>query len=130
APFPVELPRRLIELYTFRDDLVLDPFMGSGTTAIAALQTDRHFAGYETDEKYVEAALERIDEEKRRRERIDAPRDEPQAYLPAIPEPAPDSEDYQSRAVREGRAAKEIARAVLQDCGFDVADGRVIASGL
>ena len=45
APFPVELPRRLIELYTYRGDLVLDPFMGSGSTAVAALRTERHFVG-------------------------------------------------------------------------------------
>ena len=43
APFPVELPRRLIELYTYRGDLVLDPFMGSGSTAVAAVRTERHY---------------------------------------------------------------------------------------
>lgn len=47
APFPVELPLRLIKLYTFKGEVVLDPFMGSGTTAIAALMTERHFVGYE-----------------------------------------------------------------------------------
>src|SRR6202035_1528418 len=47
APFPVELPLRLIELYTFRDDLVLDPFMGSGTTAVAAVRSGRRYAGYD-----------------------------------------------------------------------------------
>ncbi|NIR40008.1 MAG: site-specific DNA-methyltransferase, partial [Actinobacteria bacterium] len=41
APFPVDLPRRLIELYTYRSDLVLDPFIGSGTTAVAAVETGR-----------------------------------------------------------------------------------------
>ena len=45
APFPVELPRRLIELYTYRGDLVLDPFMGSGSTALAAIRTERHYVG-------------------------------------------------------------------------------------
>jgi site-specific DNA-methyltransferase (adenine-specific) len=60
APFPVELPRRLIELYTFEGDVVLDPFMGSGTTALAALETGRHFVGYELDEAYVKIAWERI----------------------------------------------------------------------
>ena len=49
APFPVELPERLIELYTFEGDLVLDPFMGSGSTGVAAVQTGRHFVGYDTD---------------------------------------------------------------------------------
>ena len=46
APFPVELPQRLIELYTYRDDLVLDPFLGSGSTAVAAARTGRRWAGY------------------------------------------------------------------------------------
>lgn len=45
APFPIELPARLIELYTYREDLVLDPFAGSGTTAVAAVRGGRHFAG-------------------------------------------------------------------------------------
>lgn len=60
APFPIELPRRLIELYTFEGDVVLDPFMGSGTTALAALETRRHFVGYELDDAYVELARGRI----------------------------------------------------------------------
>jgi DNA modification methylase len=62
APFPVALPRRFIELYTYRGDLVLDPFLGSGTTAVAALQTGRRYVGYETDARYVEAARARIAE--------------------------------------------------------------------
>src|SRR6266545_4795175 len=60
APFPIELPRRLIELYTYRGDLVLDPFIGSGSTAIAALRTERHYIGFDTDEDYVELAERRI----------------------------------------------------------------------
>ena len=60
APFPVELPRRLIELYTFTGDLVLDPFIGSGSTAIAAIETGRHFIGYDTVAAYVDMARERI----------------------------------------------------------------------
>lgn len=60
APFPVELPLRLIKLYTFEGDVVLDPFMGSGTTAIAALQTNRYYIGYDIDEKYIELAEKRI----------------------------------------------------------------------
>lgn len=60
APFPVELPRRLIQLYTFEGEVVLDPFMGSGTTALAALETGRHFVGYEIDPRYVEMAQRRI----------------------------------------------------------------------
>jgi modification methylase len=62
APFPVELPRRLIQLYTFADEIILDPFMGSGQTAIAAAKSGRHFVGYEIDEKYIELANRRIQE--------------------------------------------------------------------
>ncbi len=61
APFPVELPYRLIQLYTFQGDVVLDPFMGSGTTAIAALKASRRYVGYETDETYLALAQQRID---------------------------------------------------------------------
>jgi site-specific DNA-methyltransferase (adenine-specific) len=60
APFPTELPRRLIELYTFAGDVILDPFLGSGSTAIAAVQAGRHYVGYETDAAYVELAERRI----------------------------------------------------------------------
>jgi DNA modification methylase len=60
APFPVELPKRLIEFYTYEGDIVLDPFMGSGSTAIAALETKRHFVGYEISEEYVNLANTRI----------------------------------------------------------------------
>ena len=62
APFPVELPRRLIELYTFAGEVVLDPFMGSGQTAIAALKTGRRYVGYEVSEEYAALAEKRIGE--------------------------------------------------------------------
>lgn len=62
APFPEELPRRLIELYTFREDVVLDPFCGSGTTCVAARGAARHFVGYEIDPGYVELARKRLED--------------------------------------------------------------------
>ncbi len=62
APFPVELPRRLIEFYSYKENVILDPFMGSGSTAIAALQSHRHFIGYEINKDYVSLANERIRE--------------------------------------------------------------------
>jgi DNA modification methylase len=64
APFPVELPHRLIQLYTFRDEVVLDPFCGSGSTCIAAIKAGRHYIGYDTQEEYVELAQRRIGEYK------------------------------------------------------------------
>jgi site-specific DNA-methyltransferase (adenine-specific) len=63
APFPVELPERLIELYTFAGDLVLDPFMGSGSTLVAASRTNRRYVGYDLDEGYVELARARVEDE-------------------------------------------------------------------
>jgi site-specific DNA-methyltransferase (adenine-specific) len=60
APFPVELPLRLIKLYTFEGEVVLDPFIGSGTTAIAALQTNRYYVGYDIEADYVKLAERRI----------------------------------------------------------------------
>lgn len=64
APFPQELPQRLIELYTFEGEVVLDPFMGSGQTALAALATGRDYVGYEQTAAYVELANKRIEESK------------------------------------------------------------------
>lgn len=61
APFPIELPYRLTQLFTFKDDIVLDPFMGSGTTAIAALKSNRFYIGYDLDPVYIELAEKRIE---------------------------------------------------------------------
>ncbi|HUV25970.1 MAG TPA: site-specific DNA-methyltransferase [Anaerolineales bacterium] len=60
APFPEELPRRLIQLYSYRGDVVLDPFAGSGTTCLVAALEERRYIGYEINEQYVELARERI----------------------------------------------------------------------
>jgi site-specific DNA-methyltransferase (adenine-specific) len=60
APFPEELPHRLIQLYTFKDDIVLDPFAGSGTTCLAAINDQRHYVAYETNPEYIELAEQRI----------------------------------------------------------------------
>ena len=65
APFPEELPRRCIELYTYSDEVVLDPFMGSGTTALAALNTGRKFVGFEISEDYRTLAQRRLSAETR-----------------------------------------------------------------
>lgn len=62
APFPVELPYRLLQLYTFEGEVILDPFMGSGQAAIAAIKTSRHYVGYEINEEYVKLAEKRIKE--------------------------------------------------------------------
>jgi site-specific DNA-methyltransferase (adenine-specific) len=60
APFPEELPHRLIQLYTFNGDVVLDPFCGSGSACLAALKDGRHYIGYDIETEYVELANQRI----------------------------------------------------------------------
>ena len=60
APFPVELPRRLINFYSYVEDLILDPFMGSGTTAVAAVKLGRCYVGYDAVPEYVELAERRV----------------------------------------------------------------------
>jgi len=63
APFPVELPKRFINLYSFKNDLILDPFIGSGSTAVAAKLLDRDYIGYELNPEYVKIAKNRLKNE-------------------------------------------------------------------
>ncbi|MDR1793285.1 MAG: site-specific DNA-methyltransferase [Bacteroidales bacterium] len=60
APFPEELPYRLIQLYSFKNDIILDPFMGSGTTAVSALKSDRKYVGYDISQEYIDIANKRL----------------------------------------------------------------------
>ena len=60
APFPVELPKKFINLYSFKDDLILDPFIGSGTTAVASKLLKRKYVGYEINKNYIEIANNRL----------------------------------------------------------------------
>lgn len=61
APFPIEIPERIIKLSTFKGDVVLDPFMGSGTTALACMKTGRNWIGFEREQKYIDIAMNRIE---------------------------------------------------------------------
>jgi DNA modification methylase len=116
APFPVALPRRLIDLYTYRGDLVLDPFMGSGSTAIAAVRTERHFVGFDTDPDYVKLARERVDQEREvRRQRTLAGDDRTRVTVPAGPSP---TDRGSSESVRLGRKASDLAAEALAGSGF------------
>ncbi|MGI9578509.1 MAG: DNA methyltransferase [Microthrixaceae bacterium] len=119
APFPVELPKRLIELYTYEGDVVLDPFMGSGSTSVAAVRTQRHYLGFDTDPEYVAIAKRRIAQEEDRLESADSDANTDfRVELPAVA-PADDSVDSHALAVREGRQARDLAEVLLRASGFD-----------
>ena len=117
APFPVELPSRLIHLYTYRGDLVLDPFAGSGTTAVAAVMSGRHYAGYDLDESYVRLAEARVDQARRR---LDEHPERPEVTVPAQVRRSAGAApgDAQGEALVAGHAAKEVARKLIGAAGF------------
>jgi len=124
APFPVSLPQRLIELYTYRDDLILDPFLGSGSTAVAAVRTGRRWLGYDTDPAYVERARARLAAE------IEARGDDVRAVTLG-PGPVPKARPDLGRAWREGRRLVEVAALVLADAGWTVdASGPRLGAGV
>lgn len=123
APFPVELPEQLIRLYTFRQDLVLDPFMGSGSALVAAARLGRRYVGYDLDPSYVEIARRRVREALAENSEVDhPPKSRRRISPPAVPPADPSQEDFQSRATREGKRAQELAEGVLKDAGFTITD--------
>ncbi len=103
APFPVELPERLIELYTFADDLVLDPFMGSGSAMVAAAGLGRRYVGYDLDPDYVDIARRRVAEG-------------------VSPARVDGDTDARTHALRHGSSAPRLAEAVLGEAGFTVTE--------
>ena len=114
APFPVALPERLIHMNTYEGELVLDPFMGSGTTAVAAVRTGRHFIGYDTDAGYAAAATARVEHEAA----------VPQVHVAATAGRVTDP-------LSGGWAAKDLAEALLVQAGFrDVTDETKVMAGV
>jgi len=113
APFPVDLPRRLVDLYTYRGDIVLDPFAGSGSTLVAAARTGRIGVGYDTDPDYVELAQGRLAAELERIEHLG---------ITALDELTDDDREeyFRSRAVRDGKKVLDIATARLEEAGMIV----------
>ncbi len=118
APFPVELPQRLIELYTFGDDLVLDPFLGSGSTAVAAVRKGRRYVGYDTDPTYISIAKERVSEELTAR----AKRTAGCSGNPIILPETSGTDQFQSRSTEEGKAAQALAVDILNAAGFTIVE--------
>ena len=122
APFPVGLPLRLINLYTYEGDLVLDPFMGSGTTLVAAIKRGRRPVGYDLEVEYVDIARERVAAEKEYQRKIASTRpatgeESPESSAPPSVDP---SDHFQARATKEGKAAQQIAQHTLEAAGFTV----------
>jgi len=99
APFPVELPEQLIRLYSFEGDLILDPFMGSGSTLVAAARHGRRYVGYDLDPAFVGLARARVADEGH----LEQPRS-----------------DRARRARDSGEAATAVAMRELEDAGFTI----------
>jgi len=138
APFPIELPRRLIDLYTYRGDIVLDPFLGSGTTVVAAERTGRRGVGFDLDPEYVRIATERLEAEQARidhlKTKISGLEDEPADRQRMVVDELSfeeRQEHFQARAVSEGKKAQDIARRRLDEAGFvAIADKAKHPSGI
>lgn len=127
APFPVELPERLIGLYTYVDDVVLDPFMGSGSTLVAALRTARRFLGYDTDPGYVATARHRVAAELQRRSapavassKIPRAGDLPESTADARHVEDDERNGRIRSAATRGKVIQAIAEDVLTDAGFTI----------
>ena len=98
APFPVELPEQLIRLYTFKGDLILDPFMGSGSSLVAAARLGRRYIGYDLDASYLEIARQRVATELAEMHTAETPTTE------------------------AGKPAQKLADQILEEAGFTITD--------
>jgi len=110
APFPVELPERLIHLYTYEGDTVLDPFCGSGSTLVAADRTNRRGVGFDTDPDYVALANGRL----------------------ATPEAKPETAERFAEARAGAKSAGGLAEEALRAAGFEIdgTDVRIKGAGM
>ncbi len=147
APFPVELPEQLIRLYTFAEDLVLDPFMGSGSALVAAARLGRRYIGYDLDPAYVEIARRRVADEVPATSATTAHHDATDLFGHCIPVAAssdstatdstavgrtgmagmtgtglPAATGLRDAALAEGKGARKLAAEVLAGAGFTVTD--------
>ncbi len=120
APFPIDLPRRLIDLYTYEGDIVLDPFVGSGTAVVAALRTGRIGVGYDNEPEYVELSEQRIASEIKRMQRLESASDPVGEINTAAKSLAVDERQdvIRDSVVAERKKASDIAARHLTDAGF------------
>jgi len=126
APFPVELPEQLVRLYTFKDDLVLDPFMGSGSALVAAARLGRRYIGYDLDPNYVAIARRRVEAEQARmaschhRAEASSGHHSAGASSDGGVQDAGADRHFERAAVRDGKPAHRLAEQVLTEAGFVV----------
>lgn len=132
APFPTALPERLIQLYTYKNDLVVDPFMGSGSTLVAANRLERRYLGYDLDPSYVEIAERRVRVEGQLNGTVVLPNQLPLELDLTPPGVTGEAEDFHSRATREGKAAKHVAEQMLERATFAIThrNGRIPRTGV
>lgn len=116
APFPVELPLRLINLYTYAGDLVLDPFMGAGSTAVAAVRSGRRYVGFDTDPAYIAGAQERVAAERAHAD------DRPTVVVPPT-KVSVAADATVAEHLAAGRKATDVAERLLVAAGFTEVDG-------
>lgn len=118
APFPVELPEQLIRLFTFKNDLVLDPFMGSGSALVAAARLDRRYIGYDLDKGYVDIARQRVEDEVTRSDPAFSPTGQPGVAATSVN--VDDGADLSRRVVKDGKGAQKLAEELLDTAGFTI----------
>lgn len=129
APFPVELPEQLIRLYTFKNDLVLDPFMGSGSALVAAAHLQRRYVGYDLDPSYVDIARRRVADELANAVHATAAASASngvgeltEAHAGAVAVAVDvDVTDFRHRATQQGKASQKLAEHRLTEAGFAIA---------
>jgi DNA modification methylase len=133
APFPVALPERLIHMHTYADELVLDPFLGSGSTLVAAARTGRRFVGYDLDPAYCELAKARVAEEfaEMHAQAADSATENPVASDPAI-RARNTAQALVAQFTDDGLSTNEMAKRVLHAAGFTLekSDARIPDTGM
>ena len=137
APFPVALPERLIHMHTYANDLVLDPFLGSGSTLVAAARTGRRYVGYDLDPAYCELAKSRVAEELAELNAdkislwVNHPTDDHGARDPVM-KARNTAEALVAQFIDEGLSTNEMAKRVLHAAGFTMekSDVRIPDTGM